>query len=96
MYVRVMHLHDLFYVGWKGPVLSCHAAAHVYVLDVFSKGFPGTLQVIAVEVRSFGRVGSPVLPVDREMDYPSLINRALPADIRILGWTPVDDTFSAR
>ena len=34
--------------------------------------------------------------VDVEIDYVHVINRALPDDIRVLAWTPVDDDFDAR
>ena len=32
----------------------------------------------------------------REMDYCSMLNRSLPEDIRIIGWTEVTPLFSAR
>lgn len=31
-----------------------------------------------------------------ELDYTTLLNRVLPLDIRVLGWAPVPDGFSAR
>lgn len=34
--------------------------------------------------------------VIQEMDYVSMLNRALPDEIRVLGWSPVTDEFSAR
>ncbi len=33
---------------------------------------------------------------DDEIDYVGVLNRALPDDIRILGWCPVPRGFSAR
>lgn len=54
------------------------------------------LQVVAVTVRSIGRVGQPLPAPELEMDYPSVLNRALPEDIRVTGWAPVPDDFSAR
>jgi hypothetical protein len=33
---------------------------------------------------------------DDEIDYVGVLNRALPDDIRILGWCPVPQGFSAR
>ena len=33
---------------------------------------------------------------DDELDYPNVLNRALPDDVRILGWSYVDADFSAR
>ena len=47
-------------------------------------------------LRSGGRVGQPLPAVDAELDYPSLLNRSLPEDIRVLGWTDVPADFSAR
>lgn len=38
----------------------------------------------------------PFLPVESEMDYAHILNRVLPSDITVLGWTPVASTFSAR
>lgn len=31
-----------------------------------------------------------------ELDYPKLLNRVLPADIRVLAWCPAPPDFSAR
>jgi tRNA pseudouridine(38-40) synthase len=33
---------------------------------------------------------------DDEIDYVGVLNRALPDDIRVLGWCPVPHGFSAR
>ena len=38
----------------------------------------------------------PVLLPEEEMDYAVLLNRALPSDIKVLGWTDVLPDFSAR
>ncbi|KAL6754015.1 pseudouridine synthase [Haematococcus lacustris] len=35
-------------------------------------------------------------PWEQELDYPQLLNKALPDDIRVLGWAPVDASFHAR
>lgn len=51
---------------------------------------------MALRLRSGARVGSPSFTPDEELDYPTILNRALPRDIRVLGWTPVVPTFSAR
>lgn len=54
-------------------------------------------QVVALKLRSNARAESPEeLPEDQEMDYPSIINKALPEDIRVLGWTTAREDFSAR
>ena len=55
-----------------------------------------SFQVVALWLRSGAKVGEPALEVDEEMDYAVTLNRALPDDIRVLGWTPVPETFSAR
>ena len=34
--------------------------------------------------------------VGTELDYSGMLNCVLPADIRIIGWSPVDDDFHAR
>lgn len=53
-------------------------------------------QVVALLLRSSGRVGEAVPEPEAEFDYPALLNRVLPNDIRVLGWADVDDEFSAR
>ena len=47
-------------------------------------------------MRSCAKSKQPLPAPDVEMDYPSVLNRALPDDIRITGWTPVPQDFSAR
>ena len=54
------------------------------------------LQVVALRLRSSGRVGQAPLPEDQEVDYAAKLNRALPPDIKVLGWTTVPEGFSAR
>ncbi len=54
------------------------------------------LQVVALWLRSGAKADEPALGVDEEMDYAVTLNRALPDDIRVLGWTPVPEGFSAR
>jgi tRNA pseudouridine38/39 synthase len=60
------------------------------------KGVSALGQVVALMLRSAAKVDDPSLPEDEELDYPALLNRVLPADIRILGWTTVPEDFSAR
>ena len=53
-------------------------------------------QVLAMVLRSGAKQGQ-VLPAPAdEIDYCTRLNRALPHDIRILGWTDVADDFHAR
>ena len=42
------------------------------------------------------RIGEAPLEPSQEMDYTVTMNRALPSDIRILGWAPIPEDFSAR
>eukprot|EP00798_Chlamydomonas_sp_ICE-L_P027671 gene27671-7312_t len=60
------------------------------------KGVSALGQVVALMMRSSGRAGQPELAVTSEMDYPRIMNKALPPEIRVLGWTPVPDEFNAR
>lgn len=60
------------------------------------KGVSALGQVVALYLRSAGKAGEPLLPEDQEIDYPTILNRVLPAEIKILGWTTVPDDFSAR
>ena len=54
-------------------------------------------QIVALNVRSLARQGEAPLQAHEEMDYAVTINRALPDDIRVLGWAPLpDQDFSAR
>jgi len=52
--------------------------------------------VVALRVRSRAKVGEAAVGAHAEMDYPLILNRALPNDIRVLGWTDVPTEFSAR
>jgi len=52
--------------------------------------------VVALRVRSAARAGQALPAPGRELDYAALLNRALPADIRVLGWAPAPPGFSAR
>ncbi|XP_049849444.1 tRNA pseudouridine(38/39) synthase-like [Schistocerca gregaria] len=67
------------------------------------KGVSSVGQVISVQVRSRSRSGIGVTRVgegigegEEELDYVAMLNGVLPSEIRVLGWKPVPDTFSAR
>lgn len=53
-------------------------------------------QVIALRLRSGAKADGPPCALEQELDYPRLLNRQLPDDIRVLGWAPVEEGFSAR
>ncbi len=61
------------------------------------KGVSALGQVVALLLRSRGAAGdgAPPAPAD-ELDYPAMLNRVLPADIRVLGWADAPPDFSAR
>lgn len=57
------------------------------------------MQVVALRVRSLARQGDAPLEPSEEMDYAVTLNRALPEDIRVLGWAHLPqgpEGFSAR
>ncbi|KAG2435225.1 hypothetical protein HXX76_007307 [Chlamydomonas incerta] len=60
------------------------------------RGVSALGQVVALQLRSCARVDEPEAEVAQEFDYPRLINKALPTEVRILGWTPVPEDFNAR
>jgi tRNA pseudouridine38/39 synthase len=61
------------------------------------KGVSALGQVVALLLRSSGAAGdgAPPAPAD-ELDYPAMLNRVLPADIRVIGWADAPPDFSAR
>ena len=54
------------------------------------------VQVVALRVRSAAKLTEPECVAPQECDYALLLNRALPKDIRILGWSDVSPSFHAR
>ena len=54
------------------------------------------LQVVALNVRSRAKRSQPPLPPAEEQDYPQSLNKSLPSDIRVLGWSDIDPSFDAR
>ncbi|KAK8572172.1 hypothetical protein V6N13_047785 [Hibiscus sabdariffa] len=70
------------------------------------KGVSSVGQVIALFLRSNlketdanNRISGELIPemqFEGEIDYVRVLNRVLPSDIRILGWSPVSIDFSAR
>ncbi|GMJ12364.1 hypothetical protein like AT1G34150 [Hibiscus trionum] len=70
------------------------------------KGVSSVGQVIALFLRSNlketdanNKISGELIPemqIEGEIDYVRVLNRVLPSDIRILGWSPVSIDFSAR
>ncbi|CAK9195218.1 unnamed protein product [Sphagnum troendelagicum] len=81
-----------------GPI----ADAHYTRCGRTDKGVSAVSQVVAFVVCSKTHSGGEgfntclLLIDDDEIDYVGVLNRALPDDIRILGWCPVPQGFSAR
>ena len=70
--------------------------AHTLPGPAAAANAPCHLQVVALRLRSSARVGQAPLPEEQELDYAAKLNRALPPDIKVLGWTTVPEGFSAR
>ncbi|GMH40430.1 hypothetical protein BSKO_08334 [Bryopsis sp. KO-2023] len=60
------------------------------------KGVSALGQVVGLYLRSTAKVGEDEASVENEIDYPRVLNSAMPPEIRILGWSPVPETFDAR
>ncbi|GIL65068.1 hypothetical protein Vafri_18923 [Volvox africanus] len=60
------------------------------------RGVSALGQVVALRLRSSARVDEPEAPLELEYDYPRLVNKALPPEVRVLGWAPVPAEFNAR
>jgi tRNA pseudouridine38/39 synthase len=54
------------------------------------------VQVLAMVLRSGAKHGQPRPAPAEEIDYCTRLNRVLPPDIRVLGWTDVANDFHAR
>ncbi|KAK9765180.1 pseudouridine synthase deg1 [Basidiobolus ranarum] len=63
------------------------------------KGVSGLGQVIALDIRSNIPQGDDVQEGGahiEEIGYIDTINKQLPKDVRVIAWSPVEDTFNAR
>lgn len=63
------------------------------------KGVSSFCQVVSLDIRSKltqEQLAGGGSTVEEELDYPKLLNRVLPADIRVLAWCPAPPDFSAR
>ena len=60
------------------------------------KGVSAYDQVVSLLLRSKVPPGAPVTRESDEIDYPRIMNRFLPDDIRVAGWAPVAEDFDAR
>ncbi|KFM71666.1 tRNA pseudouridine(38/39) synthase, partial [Stegodyphus mimosarum] len=98
---------QLFNALEKTKLLESRETSNYHRCGRTDKGVSAFCQVISLDLRTnlnegkgvitpddFLKVGSKVS--DKEIDYPSVLNRVLPPEIRVIGWAPVDTTFSAR
>lgn len=53
-------------------------------------------QVVALLLRSSGKVDAPLPGWPHEQDYAHMLNRVLPDTVRALGWADVPQDFHAR
>ncbi len=60
------------------------------------KGVSAYDQVVSLLLRSKVPPGAPATRESEEIDYPRVLNRFLPEDIRVTGWAPVGEDFDAR
>lgn len=74
----------------------CSITYHHEIMHTFSCLNPSSMQVVALNVRSRGKATQPLPAPEDEQDYTQSLNKGLPGDIRVLGWTDVSPNFSAR
>ena len=54
------------------------------------------VQVVALLLRSSGKVDAPLPGWRQEQDFAHMLNRVLPDTVRVLGWADVPQDFHAR
>ena len=97
---RILTIEDELFKALKG----CRLVEDMDTCDYTrcgrtDKGVSGLGQVIGLFVRSKKLqedTTEGLLPPEKELPYIDTLNRMLPPDIRVLGWAPVQDDFSAR
>lgn len=81
----------------KGDDFSAVKTAADYSLcGRTDKGVSGLGNVMALTLRSNAKQGEEFPSPEDEIKYTYLMNRVLPPGVRVLGWAPVADDFSAR
>lgn len=55
-----------------------------------------SVQVVSLMLRSKARLADEKPDAEHELDYPRILNRNLPNDIRVTGWRDVPPSFDAR
>ncbi|CAL1295831.1 unnamed protein product [Larinioides sclopetarius] len=98
---------QLFNALMKTKLLESRETSNYHRCGRTDKGVSAFSQVISLDLRSNLLTGKGVITSDdfkeekykssdKEIDYPSILNRVLPDDIKIIAWSPVETSFSAR
>ncbi|XP_022660749.1 tRNA pseudouridine(38/39) synthase-like isoform X2 [Varroa destructor] len=88
-------------------LIECREKSNYHRCGRTDKGVSAFCQVISLDVRSNlqhgeGLIMPAVYDSNRakhtniELDYVAILNRVLPKEIRVIGWAPVEEKFSAR
>ncbi|XP_015904921.1 tRNA pseudouridine(38/39) synthase isoform X1 [Parasteatoda tepidariorum] len=99
--------HHLFQALMKTKLIEAREVSNYHRCGRTDKGVSAFSQVISLDVRSNLKDGKGVITPEnfmeseakfseKEIDYPTILNRVLPPEIRIIGWAPVDPLFSSR
>ncbi|XP_055924234.1 tRNA pseudouridine(38/39) synthase-like isoform X2 [Argiope bruennichi] len=98
---------QLFNALMKTKLLESRETSNYHRCGRTDKGVSAFSQVISLDLRSNLLHGKGIITSDdfkeerhkvsdKEIDYPSILNRVLPDDIKIIAWAPVETSFSAR
>lgn len=97
--------HEIFEALITARLIECRENSNYHRCGRTDKGVSAFCQVISIDLRStqpegVGVIVSPTCTTadaDKpELDYMGILNRILPAEIRVLAWAPVKPDFSAR
>ena len=89
--------HHLFEALKKCALIEDRQTSKYHVCGRTDKGVSAFEQVVSIDVRSRIQPADQLTRIDNEMTYCSLLNRALPKQIRVISWMPLkDDWYSAR
>ena len=97
--------HALFDALITARLIECRENSNYHRCGRTDKGVSAFCQVISIDLRTTQPEGEGVIvspdcttaKVDKpELDYVGILNRILPAEIRVLAWAPVKTDFSAR
>ncbi|GIY66176.1 hypothetical protein CEXT_745381 [Caerostris extrusa] len=98
---------DLFNALLKTKLLESRETSNYHRCGRTDKGVSAFSQVISLDLRSNLLEGKGIITPedfkedmhkvsDKEIDYPAILNRVLPDEIKVIAWAPVETSFSAR